>query len=350
MNRAYTLLLLALALPGLRPGAALAQEDPSTAASLPVRAVVEHQPYRSLEVVGLRRWSMEMLNDSLNAHAPGMSLFDHGCAATLRYELGFAEAASFIVQNPSGRRGRLSIVLLIEPQDSALVRHRELPRDTVGSTAPWHHLVDLSRSDRSLLRDVALTVARSGADLGSDVPEVRRAQIAAARPLFARYRGSEDLELATRILTSSPHLHDRMAAVAVLSGFPDEDAAWHALTGAMLESDGPVRSFASSVLATFAHFQPREVDWSPAHDSVRDLLNGGSLFQLPYFVNVLLSSGVTAEDAVPMLRGGGHGLLMLARLEYGPMREPAMRLLRALAPTDVGGDDADAWERWIGRL
>ena len=49
---------------------------------------------RVIEVLGLRRWSLAMLQDSLSRYSPGDSLQTHSCAAVLRYTLRFADAAA----------------------------------------------------------------------------------------------------------------------------------------------------------------------------------------------------------------------------------------------------------------
>ena len=48
----------------------------------------------TVEMLGLRRWTIGMLQDSLAKYAPADSLQSHACAATLRYTLHFADAAS----------------------------------------------------------------------------------------------------------------------------------------------------------------------------------------------------------------------------------------------------------------
>src|SRR5690606_34432718 len=57
-------------------------------------------------------------------YSPGDSLHSAGCAATLRYGLGFAEASVFTMPAGAGDSTDRVVVTIVEPQDSARVRHR----------------------------------------------------------------------------------------------------------------------------------------------------------------------------------------------------------------------------------
>jgi len=63
---------------------------------------------KQVEVLGLRRWTLVMIQDSLDKYAPGENLASHACAAVLRYKLGFADAAShtFVDQSMKDSVGR----------------------------------------------------------------------------------------------------------------------------------------------------------------------------------------------------------------------------------------------------
>src|SRR5256885_747596 len=95
-------------------------------------------PTARLELIGLKRWTLTMILDSLARYAPGDSLTSHACAAILRMKLGFADAAAEYY--PPGFEGSLNgywAVPVVEPQDSARVRYRPRPRDSVPDRADW---------------------------------------------------------------------------------------------------------------------------------------------------------------------------------------------------------------------
>lgn len=63
-------------------------------------------PGKMVEVIGLRQWTLAMLQDSLAALTPRESLTSHACAVVLRYKLGFPDAAAVGYQTMAGRFGR----------------------------------------------------------------------------------------------------------------------------------------------------------------------------------------------------------------------------------------------------
>ncbi len=320
--------------------------------SPPTGSEVVREQYRVAEVAGLRRWTAAMVQDSIDRYVPGMSLFSHACAATLRNELGFPEAASFRMNSPGGRRGFVNVVLLIEPQDSALVRHRDLPRDLKGTAAPWPDLVSWQEEQREAVwYAVRSRILAGGRGSTAVIPAGAGEHEAAIRTIWAYLDdriGVEHADEARQILRTSPFLYDRMAAVAILSSFPDDHRSWYELAGGLLEADGPVRSFAGMVLRTFAEFEPY-VDWRPAASEVHAILNGSNLFELTSFMNVLLKTGADTGLAELVLRNGGHGVLLQALLEFPEMRDPAIDLLRALSGRDFG-TNVDAWRLWVAGL
>src|SRR4051812_34702076 len=60
--------------------------------AIPVIAILEDSTKR-LEILGLKRWTLAMIQDSLARYAPHDSLLSHACAAILRGKLHFADAA-----------------------------------------------------------------------------------------------------------------------------------------------------------------------------------------------------------------------------------------------------------------
>lgn len=93
-----------------------------------------------LELIGLKRWTVAMIQDSLHRYAPSDSLLSHACAAVLREKLKFADAAvvyrTMVVDGVPARKPYLAVTV-IEPQDSALVDYREPFRDSVPTRRAW---------------------------------------------------------------------------------------------------------------------------------------------------------------------------------------------------------------------
>ena len=101
-------------------------------ATASLRAQVVQTPEGRAEFVGLRRWSIDMVRDSMRVHAPGRALGQ--CAGVLR-DLGFPSAQSLALS--VGEGPRLTLVVVVEPQDSARVRLRPVPRKAPQPVAQW---------------------------------------------------------------------------------------------------------------------------------------------------------------------------------------------------------------------
>ncbi|MGH7472224.1 MAG: hypothetical protein ACRENP_30100 [Longimicrobiales bacterium] len=108
---------------------------------LPARAYAQSPQFLKLndtleiEVHALRRWNAQALNDTLMRISPGLSLASHACAAVLRQTLRFADAEVMQVKE-TGQPTRYAISV-IEPQDSALVRHLAAPSSARPPVERW---------------------------------------------------------------------------------------------------------------------------------------------------------------------------------------------------------------------
>src|SRR5690606_14662765 len=97
-----------------------------------------------LYVIGLKRWTVDMINDTLNKYYPNTpeaTLYGHACAGVLK-ERGFANALPIYWPGANGTMSR--VVLVVEPQDSALVAPnppitttRDIPDDWKAAIQPF---------------------------------------------------------------------------------------------------------------------------------------------------------------------------------------------------------------------
>ena len=301
---------------------------------------------RVIEVLGLRRWSLAMLQDSLSRYSPGDSLQTHSCAAVLRYTLRFADAAATTYIFRPDRPERV-VVSVREPQDSARVHYRDLPRDTANARLEWQPITTVMTT-RPAAFWPAVGAFTSG---GRGQPARYRTpadSAAAARMLtFLRARTSApDRLLAQDALAGSPNVLDRAAAALILANFADRDDTWWALVEAMRESDGMAKGVAATVLQALA---PRHVDWSPVTVGIHAMLDGTSLFELPTLVSVLSTTGVGPAQAAPFLRGGGDMLLAYLGSGTEMLSSSAHTLLVQLRGADLGGAP-EPWRVWIAGL
>jgi hypothetical protein len=307
-----------------------------------------HLPRKTIEVVGLERWTVQMIQDSLNRYAPGDSLQSDACAAILRYKLHFPDAANEIILSSAADTVPYVFVSVVEPDDSARVHYRpvSLATDSASVRPEWQDGVALIRHHPE------------GFQMGlysfwtrPEIPRYASADslgVEATWTFLEHHRALQDAALARETLASDPNMYDRMAAVAVLENFPGQDSTWWALFETLRESDGFAKGTAQQVLSVLAGRAPH-VDWGPEVATIHALLDGTSLFALPTVMNVLVATGVGPESARAFLKGGGHALLDYAGASLPSVRDPALRLLRALRGADLGAS-VGPWSAWVRSL
>lgn len=304
---------------------------------------------RVVEVIGLKRWTIAMIQDSLARYSPGDSLQSRACAAILRYKLHFADAAATVlIDGPTQPR---VVVTVREPQDSARVQYRELPLDTARGRADWAPASDLLRRAPGLFE-----MAARGLFLGgprNPRPRFRNStdSIAAASVAdFLRVRTSnQDRRDALAALDASSKLYDRIVAALILANFTDSDDTWYALVDALRESDGATKDYATIVLQTAATRTHRAIDWRPQYAAIHAILDGTSLFALPDFMDVLRQTGVGPADAAPLLKGGAEILLAYLQSDTPYLAYRSHELLVKLHGSDLGMN-VEPWREWIDGL
>src|ERR1041384_4843411 len=74
--------------------AACSKDAPPPSTDVQPLARVELDSNRTVEIIGLRRWTADMVRDSLKKYAPDEGLDSDAAAANLRNLLGFADAAT----------------------------------------------------------------------------------------------------------------------------------------------------------------------------------------------------------------------------------------------------------------
>ena len=309
---------------------------------------------KTVEVIGLKRWTIPMIQDSLARYAPGVSLSSHACAAVLRYQLGFADASAttYIGMTPGDTTPHV-VLAVVEPHDSARVRYRPVSFDTLLPRSDWLEVVAvLKKAPWAFDAAVQAYLARRRAPPGAPLePHLRRdsASVTQVWRFLEARRSERDRRTATEVLAADPNVHNRMVAAAILANFGGSDATWHALVEALREPDGGAKRFAGVVLSSLAATEPRWVDWAAAAPAIHAVLNGTSLFLLPELLDVLPKTGLGPEWSRPFLKDGGEMVLAYLGADLAYLRQLARRFLVAASGQDFGAD-ATAWRAWIRTL
>jgi len=319
----------------------------------------------TIEILGLRQWTIAMLNDSLRKYQ-GHDLTTqgaHGCAVTLRHDLRFPDAAVMGMESKYG--GEYWLITLVEPQDSNRVRPRRLANDTTGGRPEWAEGRRLLRENSELFglisRDVTGEALRKSPNSSRESPAaeqepandsgqapILRYQRAVRRWLVAR-QNRDDFGIALEILRNSPNQYDRQIALIVILPFLDDDRTWTALSQTLVESEGPIQRMGFSLFSSLLASGRRPKDMNAVLPALHAILDGASQFLMPRVMTLLLGMQLDTAHAAPLLKNGGQMLLAYAGASHRGARGPALELLATLSPRNYGRD-VDRWKRWVESL
>lgn len=303
-----------------------------------------------VEFIGLKRWTVEMIRDTMAVKAPGQPLGQ--CAAVLQ-KVGFPAASSNHIMNEDGTE--YVVVTVVEPHDRARVREKPLFADSLPAIHAWHEATEIFRSsNRGFQRAVSwYDLHRSG-----DTTAIRQivamagnhaAEVQQFWRFLDHHRSEADFQRAVWTLNNDGNVANRAVAAAILGSFGDHDLTWWTLLDAQRDPIDAIAGTAQQVLQSLVR-APKSVDWEPAQASLRHLLNGTNVFVFAGTLDVLGKTGINPALAPTLLRNGGADLL-LAHLnaKHKAKRDAAHSFLVHLAGQDLGSDTA-AWAQWIGTL
>jgi hypothetical protein len=308
------------------------------ALAAPVAAQQPPRPSTTVvEILGLRSWTREMVEDSVARFQPGVSLSDHACAITLRDSVGFANAASS--GYPMGDTV-WSVLAVVEPERRAQVRFATYTARHP-KPAEWADLFAALEAHPQAFGALQYPgVLLNGADttlFGEPLPEGTEA----LRRTLRAHRSPRDWALARDAIRSDSSIGNRMAAALVLGNFADRDSAYYLLADGLRAIDGGAAA-AELVLRVLARDAPRRVDWAPARHTLEALLGGTNLFAYDDMLNVLVATEVDPALGRDLARVDPVLLLdhLGARNPFTP--RPVQRFLAHAHGHDLGRDPA-AW-------
>ena len=151
------------------------------------------------------------------------------------------------------------------------------------------------------------------------------------------------------MLDTDANIYNRTMAALILGNFADRDSAWFALMDAQRDPIGPASSTASQVLSMLVKSSARPVDWRPAVQQLRYIIDGTNLFAFNETLDVLTATRIDRALAPALLANGGS--VLRAKLRSGDV--VSKRSVAAFL-SHVSGlpatSDAATFERWMDGL
>lgn len=290
------------------------------------RPAPELQPgLENLEILGLRNWTVSMLADSIERYRPGTSLTDAACAAVLRDNLGFPDAAVLRF-----RDGRV-VLTVIEPGDTGRVALRVVSTTSPPIAGPWDSIAALAR-----LSPFGVEFATNMFPLwvrGEGVPVARDDSVTAFAvwTLLGSAKSQRDFRSALDAVKRHPQSASRAAAAHYLIRYPEHDDTWLGLVNALRDTAWTVRGAANSVLGTLRRSHARAVDWTGATEDLRFLLAGTTLTFHTEVVRLLLATEIATDLASALVTPAAETLLReQANAHHEYLRLPAASFLERL--------------------
>lgn len=357
----FAVLVLALA--------ACAKDAPVPEAQVQSLATIELDSNRTVELIGLRYWSPQMVRDSLNKYAPDEGLDSDAAAANLRNLLGFADAATSVHTIVFDETDKTTITIAVrEPTDSARVHYAEQTLDTLPQRPEWRpvtnaivadttgrmlqiiagaHLAGMSRLViDSTVRGRAIT-HREG--FGFESPADSIVTMPLLNALAAR-TSPTDFDAATHTIEASSSGPDRAVAALILANYPERDAAWRTLLKVAIGREQGRDAFvAQHALVALSERSPRVVDWSSSTKTIHDVLDGTALAALAPLARALAATGASPDRAAAYLADGGEMLTAYVESDNPDIRDSAHDLLVKLRGLDLGFEPGP-WREWIRTL
>ncbi|WP_419160983.1 hypothetical protein [Candidatus Palauibacter sp.] len=311
-------------------------------------------PLGPVEFIGLERWKAPELLEAIQRIAPDQPL--HACAATMKSELGFPDAAvfgHFDAESPelimSGDAELYTVVVGVE--DSARVRFRTAGSETIALPEPWQALKSVVEDNfGTLVLAAQMFHSRHDPESVRQVTDLMGMDPAVLDPIWERLEsmdGEADRRLAHEVLTRAASWSSRATAAAVLVNFSDHDAVWHDLMSTMIDPQQRVQGVAEAVLKGFiATERVPPVRWAPAREPLMALLDGTNLFAFPTVLKVLTATRMEPEFGRQLIRAAPDLVLAYVGAEHEGTRESAVEFLETVSGEDFG-PDREAWSEWL---
>lgn len=302
-------------------------------------------PNGPVEFIGLERWKAQELFDAIQELDPDRPF--HACAAVMKQDLGFADAAAFLYLNSfSADSERYTVVVGVE--DGTGVRYRPTGSEAVALPETWEKLKAVAEEDMSTLDAAARSPggptenARKLAEfLGADTEALDQVW-----DLVGRADSEGDRRLAHEVLARDSVSSARAVATLLLGNFMDDDTSWHALVGSLIDPHSRVSTVAQRMLETLIMQDPDPVDWSQARTTLLALFRGTNPFAFNDVLEVLGATDVDPEFGQRLVRESPDLLLAHVGAEHEGTREPALAFLKAVSGEDHGAD-VEAWRAWV---
>lgn len=312
-----------------------------------------NSPKGRVEVLGLERWTPQMLKDSVAKYSPGSQLHDAACMAVLRYKLGFRDA---LVMHHEYQRGPddstqyFLAIRVVEPRSARVAPFRTIRTDDYTSLLPDYGALVLPATDSTggiwmerITYPLQFVDPEWRADVMAKGPQKLRDDDARLRAYLAAHATPRDRRIAMATLDSNGFWANRVAAAVTLASFSD-DSVRYALVRAMRDPHETVRGAVETVLSGLPKAR---IDWRPVTNDLRALLGGTNVGAIDKVLAVLERTDIDSSMASALLDGNTVWLARLLDSESPSVSPNVIKFLRRIAPASGAGTDRAKWRAYL---
>lgn len=298
----------------------------------------------TIEFVGLKKWTVKQLQDSVRKHDPKGKL--GFCAATLQSNLGFCDASVIWFAKDS------LIITVVEPQDSAFVRRNLNFTELLFLPTS---LYELQRKYAYKFSERSLVIA--GQYLSDDSLRTLLAEHNKSSHPFARVDSTTFWEMRTilknhnvsatrlaKIVTSSFDPTARGIAAMAMSQFADNDTCLAALIHALLDVAASTSILpAHECFNEILNHRTRPIVLKPIMADLQRLVNGTNLFAYWNVLKFINKAQPNEEEFKEIFVTDQARRLLyshLAATSFYP-RTVALRLLNTINPKFASLSEAE---------
>jgi hypothetical protein len=281
----------------------------------------------TIEFIGLQKWTVQRLQDSVRKYAPKVSLAF--CAATLKSEFGF-RGASVVWHSDS-----TLAVTVIEPQDSSYVRYHHCFAGGVGLPRKWYDF-QTRYSQKHYESQIAVACRFESDDSTRKLSEAyRRYSIKVDTVALQEIRTAlkeypiEVSQLA-QVIRNHYDMWSRRTAIMALTGAPNNDTALTSVVFA-LRSVGDVDL---SALPLILKHRTKPIVIAPMIDDLQAIVNGTNLFAYPEVLKLLTQAKLSQQEFKQIFNTAHSRRLLLSHLRAAldGVRKPAQELMNMVNP------------------
>ncbi|MFZ1289419.1 MAG: hypothetical protein WAR79_04985 [Melioribacteraceae bacterium] len=302
-----------------------------------------------IEVLGLKKWDAQKLIDSMKALNPNKPI--HACAAEMKYNFGFIEVSALTyIEDFSDLSSMYTIVTIIEDNESSKVKYLSKPNDSLAILKEYKICDSLIKSNQMLYfvgLQMYYLVKEGNLDSAKHQLDNYGIEFEKVKPFWdylLSKNNIEDMNLALWVLKNDSNISNRIIALSILLNFGNYDAVWWALMDLQRYEDQQLSIPTIEILRAF-NSSPRKIDWTPAINSIKYILNGTNLFAFQGTLELLTSTEISPDLSKCLLENSSELIQTFLNAQHAKTREIAIKFIKQISGNNeiTTAEDCKVW-------